>query len=301
MSGMATVTPTSATSPGVSHAAPRVSKRPLTAFVFAGGASLGALQVGMLRALYEREIEADVFVGTSIGALNAAFAASRPQTPATADELARVWRGLRREDLFPVSVRTLVGGLSGQRDHLVSDRALRRHVRRYVEFQDLSEARVPLHAVAFDVIEGREVLLSEGPAVDAIAAAAALPGVFPPVPIAGRRLIDGSVINHTPVSHAVELGAQRIYVLPTGERWHPLRRAPRGALDLAIHAMGAIVDGRLKADLVRYAGAAELLVLPAPNPLEVQPTDFDHSARLIREAADASRTALANGDTVRAA
>jgi predicted acylesterase/phospholipase RssA len=102
-------TPRPATPTGASRATTGVSKRPFTAFVFAGGASLGALQVGMLRALYEREIEADVFVGTSIGALNAAFAASRPQTPATADELARVWRSLRREDLFPVSVRTLVG------------------------------------------------------------------------------------------------------------------------------------------------------------------------------------------------
>ena len=53
---------------------------PLTAFVFSGGASLGALQVGMLRALYERGITADMLVGTSVGALNAAFVASRRQS-----------------------------------------------------------------------------------------------------------------------------------------------------------------------------------------------------------------------------
>jgi NTE family protein len=274
----------------------RRSRRPFTAFVLSGGASLGALQVGMLRALYEREIVADAFVATSIGALNAAFVASRPQTPATVDELAHVWCGLRRDDLFPVSVRALVGGLSGQRDHLVSDRALRRQVRRYVDFEDLSEAEVPLHAVAFDVLEGREVLLSEGPALDVISAAASLPGVFPPVAIAGRRLVDGSVVNHTPISHAVELGAERIYVLPTQERWHPLRRAPRGALDSAMHAFGVLVDGRLKADIARYAGQAELIVLPAPNSLEVQPTDFTHSEHLVREATAASRAALARAE-----
>jgi hypothetical protein len=65
------------------------ARRPHTAFVLSGGASLGALQVGMLRALYERGIAADLLVGTSVGALNAAVVASRPQTPATADELAR--------------------------------------------------------------------------------------------------------------------------------------------------------------------------------------------------------------------
>jgi NTE family protein len=267
-------------------------KRPLTAFVLGGGASLGALQVGMLRALYERRIVADMFVGTSIGALNAAFVASRAQTQETVDELARAWRGLRREDVFPVSVRTLVGGLAGQRDHLVSNHALRRKVSRYIEFDDLSEASVPVHAVAFDVIEGCEVLLSEGPAVEAIAAATALPGVFPPVAMAGRRLIDGSVVNNTPISHAVSLGAERIYVLPAQERWHPLRAAPRGALDSAIQALGALVDGRLRADLARYASEAELVVLPSPNSLEVQPTDFSHAETLIAEATVASRAVL---------
>jgi NTE family protein len=267
-------------------------KRPSTAFVLSGGASLGALQVGMLRALYERGIAADMFVATSIGALNAAFVASRSQTPATVDELAHAWSGLHREDVFPVSVRTLVGGLSGQRDHLVSGRALRRQVSRYIELEDLSEASVPLHVVAFDVLAGHEVLLSEGPALDAIAAAAALPGIFPPVPIGGRHLVDGSVTNHTPISHAVELGAERVYVLRTQERGHQLRRAPRGALDTAIHTLGAAVDGRMKADLARYSGDVEVIVLPAPNSLEVQPTDFSSSQRLIREACAASRTAL---------
>ena len=67
------------------HGAPR------TAFVLSGGASLGALQAGMLRALYERAITPDVLVATSAGGLNAAFVASRPQTVQTAKELADVW------------------------------------------------------------------------------------------------------------------------------------------------------------------------------------------------------------------
>src|SRR4051794_41665551 len=94
-----------------------------TAFVLSGGASLGASQAGMLMALYERGIVADLLVGTSAGALNAAFVASRPQTVETAQRLARIWRGLQRYDVFPVSARGLVAGLRGQRDHLVDDRA----------------------------------------------------------------------------------------------------------------------------------------------------------------------------------
>ena len=75
--------------------------RPRTAFVLSGGASLGALQVGMLRALYERGVVPDLLVGTSAGALNAAFVASRPQSRASIDQLARIWRDLHREDVFP--------------------------------------------------------------------------------------------------------------------------------------------------------------------------------------------------------
>src|SRR5258708_4238666 len=101
-----------------------VARRPLTAFVLAGGASLGAMQAGMLRALYEHGIAPDLLVGTSAGALNAAFVASRPQTVATADALARVWRGLRRDDIFPINPRTLIGGLANQRRYLVPDRRL---------------------------------------------------------------------------------------------------------------------------------------------------------------------------------
>ena len=73
-----------------------------TAFVLSGGGSLGALQAGMLRALYERRIVPDFLVATSAGALNAGYVASRPQTLATADALADVWRGMRRDDIFPV-------------------------------------------------------------------------------------------------------------------------------------------------------------------------------------------------------
>jgi NTE family protein len=271
----------------------RRSRTPRTAFVLSGGSSLGAIQVGMLRALYEHGIAPDLLVGTSAGALNAAFVASRPQTAATAEQLARVWRGLHRDDVFPINPRTLIGGLTNQRDHLVPDRGLRRLAARYLQIERLEQASVPLHLVAFDLLTGYEVRLSQGPAMDAVLAATAIPGVLPPVPRGNQLLVDGGVINNTPISHAVELGAERIYVLSTED---PLARAlpvaPRGALDAAVHAFTLLVGARLEADLVRYATAAELIVLPAANPQRIQPTDFDHSSRLIGAALAAARTAL---------
>src|SRR6267154_4774803 len=106
-------------------AAGRVARQPRTAFVLAGGAALGAMQAGMVHALYERGITPDLLIGASVGALNAAFLASRPATVATAQELAAVWRGLRRSDILPLRPATLITGLTGRRDHLIPDLAPR--------------------------------------------------------------------------------------------------------------------------------------------------------------------------------
>ena len=247
----------------------------------------------MLRALYERGVVPDLLVATSAGAMNAAFVASRPQTVATTRELARIWRDLRRDDVFPVNPWTLIGGLLGKRDHVVSGGALRALVARHVEFDDLADAPIPLHLVAFDLDRRCEVLLSTGSTVDAIAGAAAVPGVLPPVRFGDQRLIDGGVVNNTPISHAIELGAERIYVLPTIDSSPMPRRTPLGALGAAIDGIGLLVARRLEADVGHYAGEAELIVLPAPNRLAVQPTDFGQANRLMRDALAGARLRLA--------
>src|SRR5262245_12423774 len=108
----------------------------------------------MVHALYERGIAPDLLIGTSAGALNAAFLASRPATVATAEELAAVWRGLRRSDILPLRPATLVSGLAGRRDHLIPGRALRRLAARHLQFDRLEQAAIPLHLVAFDLLLG---------------------------------------------------------------------------------------------------------------------------------------------------
>lgn len=247
----------------------------------------------MLRALYERTVVPDMLVGTSVGALNAAFVASRPQTVATADELARVWRGMQRHDIFPIDLRMLVGGLWGGRDHVVGDQGLYEILERHLEFDDLARSPIPLHVVAFDLASGREVRLSAGPAVDAILAATAIPGILPPVRIGDRLLVDAAMVNNAPISHAVALGAERIFVMPTQGPSRAPGRLPRNALDAAIQALGIRTNDKLRADLLRYGRDAELIVLPAPNEQRVLPTDFRHASWLAADGLAAARAALA--------
>ena len=154
-----------------------------TAFVFSGGASLGACQAGMLEALFERRIRPDLLVGTSVGAINAAFVASRPPSVQTARELQRIWRGLRRGQVFPANPVTASLGLLGLRDHSVSAASLRRVLMRHLGVDRLEQADVPLHVVTTDFISDEEVLLTTGPALDAILASAAIPGSVPSDPL----------------------------------------------------------------------------------------------------------------------
>ena len=258
-----------------------MAPNPKTAFVLSGGASLGAIQAGMLRALYEREVAPDLIVGTSVGALNGGFIASRPPTPQTALELADVWRGVNRWQAFPLNPLTGFLGFLGTRDHLVSPRGLRDLVADHVEFDALEDAPIPFHVVTTDVLSGRELRLSSGNASDAILASAAIPGVFPAVERAGRKLIDGGVSNNTPIVDALELGAERVYVLPTGNACD-LESAPRGALAMLLHAMSLLVMKRLLLEVEHLRDRAELVVLPPPCPLSVAPVDFSRADELIR-------------------
>jgi NTE family protein len=273
-------------------------KQPTVAFVLSGGASLGAIQVGMLRALYERGISPDLIVGTSAGALNGAYIASRPQARATADSLARIWRELRRGQVFPVNPLTGLLGFLGVRDHLVPESGLERLIERHVQCPELEEFPIPLHVVAVDVVTGQELRLSHGPVLEAVLASAAIPGVLQPVSWEGRALMDGGVANNTPISHAVELGAERIYVLPTGHACS-LDEPPHGALAMALHAISLLTHRRLIDDIERHRADAHLIVMPPPCPLNIQPIDFAHADELVEIALLDAREFLDGGGETR--
>jgi NTE family protein len=254
------------------------------AFVLSGGASLGAVQVGMLQALGERGILPDRVFGASAGALNAAWVAGDP-TLADLDELGDIWMSLRTRDVFPFRPITGLLGFTGRRSSLVSAGGLRSLVARYVRYARLEDAPIPVCVVATEVISGNEVALTQGDSVDAIVASASIPGVYPPVTIDDRMLMDGGVVNNTPISNAIAAGATRIYVLPTSYAC-TLSRPPRSALAVMLQAISLLVQQRLIEDVKELQGAVDLRVIPPLCPLDVSPADFSHARELIRESRD---------------
>lgn len=263
------------------------------AFVLSGGAALGAAQVGMLLAMSEAGIEPDLVVGTSVGAVNGAWIVGRPGTEGVSS-LADLWRGLRREDVFPT--RPLVGllGFAGRRPNLVPSSGLRGLLREHLRFERIEETTVPFHVIVTDVRTGDDVRLSAGPAIDAVLASAAIPAVFPPVRIGERDFIDGGIVNNTPISHAIELGATTVWVLSTGSAC-ALPEPPRSALAMALHALGLTVNQRLAIDVAHHQEHADLRVVPPLCPIRTSPADFSHGPELIDRAHEATAAWLAAG------
>lgn len=266
-----------------------------TAFVLSGGGSLGAVQVGMLRALADHGYAPDLLVGASAGALNAAFVAGHGFSAGSVDRLADVWRSLRRQDVFPFAPHRHLLALAGARPSLCAPDGLRRLVEAYLTYDRLEDAAIPVHIVATDVLSGTEVVLGSGDPLAAVLASAAIPGVFPTVTIGGRALFDGGVADNTPISQAVALGADRVVVLPAGVAC-ALPAPPRGAVATAVHALTLLVEQRLALDVAAYHDRVELIVLPPLCPLSVASVDFRAGGLLIERAATATARWLAAGN-----
>lgn len=152
------------------------------------GAARGWAHVGVIRALEERGIRPDVVAGASSGALvGALYAAGR------LDALERWGRQLDWRQVVGYLDLSLRGGL-------IKARKLTDFLTAELRDRDLVDLEVPFAAVATDLETGREVWLREGPVVDCLRAAVALPGLVAPVQLDGRWLVDGGLVNAVPVS-----------------------------------------------------------------------------------------------------
>jgi NTE family protein len=267
-----------------------------TAFVLSGGGSLGAVQVGMLQALAERGVQPDLLVGTSCGAMNAAWIAGHGFSRDSLDELATVWINLRRSDIFPVDIRQVLRGLLGINTAVATNRKLRQLIDAHAGIQDFADAEVPTCFVAADLLSGLDVLVSSGDLTTGVLASAAIPGVLPPVEHAGGHLIDGALARHTGIAQAIELGASVIYVLPTGAAC-ALPRAPRSAVGVALHSLTLLIQQRLLNEVATLQTAASIKLLPPLCPLDVSAADFSQAEKLITRARQTSLQWIDSGNT----
>jgi NTE family protein len=260
------------------------------AFVLSGGGNLGALQVGMLRALAEREIRPDFVLGCSVGSLNGAVYAADP-TAAGVARLESLWRSLAGDEIMPTGWLPTSVQLARKGASLHGNEGLRATIDRILFRETFAELTVPFECVATSIEPVGEHWFSTGPLKQAILASAALPAVFPVVEIDGVPYFDGAVVNDVPVSRAVELGARTVYVLHVGNLDRPWIE-PKRPIDVAIQAYWIARKHRLSRDLAALPPHVDLVMMPRGEATEPRFDDFSRTEELINQAYGASAAHL---------
>ncbi len=233
-----------------------------TAFVLGGGGVLGAVEVGMLRALLERDIVPDLVLGTSVGALNGALVARDPSI-AVIDRLVALWTAVgESRDVYPTQPLKTVRRAVSSGTHVFSSAPLQERLQE--EFGDVTfeELAVQFQVCAASIERAAEHWFTSGPVVPAIMASAAVPGLLPPAKVGDEHFLDGGIVNSIPVGRAAHLGASRIFVLQVGRIDRPLT-APKRPWEVARVSFEIARRHRFIRELAELPEGVVAHVLPA--------------------------------------
>ena len=242
-----------------------------------GGGSLGAMQAGQLLALFEAGITPDLVVGVSAGALNGAAIAHQP-TIAMADQLATIWQGLRRGDIFRGSRHERAWHVLRRHPHLYRSDGLIDLVDRFLPLDDLSQLTVPFEAGTVNIDEARIDFHATGDPRAVLVASASLPGVFCPVVMNGSRHVDGGIAVNLPIQRARDLGATTILAFDC-------RAGTKHRLPAELSALGVLTSSIAVAReiLTPAHDHPNVIRLPAPDTHGIGMYDFSHSSHLVAQ------------------
>jgi NTE family protein len=273
-------------------------RRPVgVTFVLSGGASRGALQVGMLQTLLDRGVAPDYIVGTSVGAFNGAYLASAP-TPAGLRGLEEVWLSVRHDDVFSGGAVGVLLNLVKRHPSLYNGDGIRHLLERAstsAGFSDynFADLTVPLAVVATNITRGQPAIFDRGPLLPALLASSAIPAILPPVQLDGEQYVDGGLLDNVGLRVAAVRGARCIYVLDTSWEGHAQR--PATTLDAVIdRSLQVVMAFHLQCALETYARQAQIVLLRADESLAGSGSDFNHTAQLIQAGREIAERALAS-------
>lgn len=255
------------------------SKAATTGFVLGGAGNMGAIQLGMLRALLERGLVPDLVVGCSVGALNGGAIASAPSLDTLA-RLEALWLDLTAKDVWPS--RPLAGAVQLlRRRPAVNDNAgLRAVVERFLPGATFADLAVPFACVAASLTTGGERWFDEGPLAEAVLASSALPALLPPVEVDGELLIDGATVNVVPLGRALQMGATRVFILQLKDLDTTVGH-PRRPVDVLHRAFAISRNFRFLHELAAVPAGVEVHVLPTVSWARLRYDGFSRTPELI--------------------
>ncbi|HET8559713.1 MAG TPA: patatin-like phospholipase family protein [Marmoricola sp.] len=233
-----------------------------TAFVLGGGGLLGAVEVGMLRALFEAGIRPDLVLGTSVGALNGLVVATEPSLGAV-ERLQRLWHEIGESGtVYAEGALRQVRRVVRTGTHLHSVEPLRERLEHEFGGLAFADLAVEFQCCAASIERATEHWFTDGPVVPAVLASAAVPGLLPPAEVDGEHFLDGGIVNSVPLDRAVLLGAERIFVLQVGRIDRPLV-VPRRPWQVARVSFEIARRHRFTSQLASLPEGVSVHVLPA--------------------------------------
>jgi NTE family protein len=245
-------------------------------FVLSGGAARGAVHVGMMQTLLEAGIVPDALVGTSVGALNAAFLGWQTGLDRV-HELAEHWQRLTTRDIFPGGTWSRLAHLAQRHTYLFSSDALRDLIGTWVPVSHLEDLTTPVRVTTTPLAGDGAAYHDRGDLVSVLLASAAVPGVFAPVHLDGhdgtRALhVDGGVSDLVPVAGAADLAPTRVFVLDASVP--PRMPQGRTPIEILVASLGVAMRARPMTDLGPDVAVHHLR---APD-LGTRMTDFSRTA-----------------------
>lgn len=245
--------------------------------VLSGGASRGAVQVGMMRALVERGIRPAAYVGTSVGALNAVFLAGveADGLPERVERLGHQWSRIQGRDVFPGSHWTRIGHVVRHPASLYSSEGLHRLVRAWAPARRLEDLPVPVRVVTTRLESNDAAYHDSGDLETLLMASTALPSIFDPVRLQGpdgpETHVDGGIADLVPVAGAPSLAPSRVFVLDASV---PARlRRVRTPIDVLLASLAVSMRVRPHVSMP----GVEVVHLSCPD-LGVRMNDFSRTA-----------------------
>jgi NTE family protein len=238
-----------------------------------GGFARGIAHIGVLKVLEEENIPISVVAGTSVGALIGAAYCSG----VTIAELEQMAMRVRFKDFARWTL---------SRYGFASNERMIKFLSSILKVKTFEDLRIPLAVTATDFSTGAGVVFHSGPLVDPVRASCAYPGMFLPVKIRGRFLVDGMLAYAVPAVPLREMGAQRVLAVHLKGTWTNGDAGPRHLFDV----IGQCFAIAQEMNCGPWKAAADLVIAPDVNGFKYD--DFERSAELIRSGETAMRAAL---------
>lgn len=244
-----------------------------TGLALGGGAVLGAVHVGVLKALEEKNIKVDCLSGTSIGSFVGALYAFGVDV----DEIEKLTRDLRWLDISEISLSKF---------GLMSNEKFGELLVEKIGDKNIEDAKIPMRIIATDIATGEKVILEKGNLADAVRASACLPGIFKPVEIDGRLLVDGGIVENVPVTPLVDMGAD--YIIAVQLTVSAAAKRPEHIIEVMLNTFEFMITNISKP----YLKDANVLI--KPNLSDFDKVDTDQISDLIKKGYEEAQKMLEN-------